>query len=139
MEQKHNFEAPKEDPKSGNTAASKLTGATPPVQKDQDLHALNKKDIPNREPATDEESPEGKLTGVANADNSVADTLVGGAQKGKANGETWENDKASKARHESKTSTWTEETSGSTAQDPKVDKDKKKKDDQTDEYSTWHV
>jgi hypothetical protein len=139
MEQKHNFEPPKEDPKAGNTAASKLTGATPPVQKDKDLQALNPKDIPNREPATDEESAEGKLTGSANADNSAKDALVGGAQKGKSDGETWENDKASKALHQSKTSTWTEETSGSTAQDPKVDKEAKKKDDQTDDYSTWHV
>lgn len=134
MEQKHNFE-PQEDPKKGNTAASKLTGNTPPVTKNEDLKALKQDDIPNREPATDEESATGKLTGSASAGKAGADEVVGGAQKGKADGETWENDKESKAIHQPRTSTATKETSGSTAQDAKNDPETGKPDD----YSTWHV
>lgn len=134
MEQKHNFEPPKEDPKTGNAAASKLTGDTPPVSKNEDLNALKPENMPNREPATDEESAEGKLTGSAAATNSSEP--VGGAQKGKADGETWENDKHTKATSQPRTSTHTKETSGSTAQDPKTGDDAAGK---PDDYSTWHV
>jgi len=69
-------------------------------------------EIQGTDRAVTEESQEGILRGTAEpADNTQR---VGGAQTGLEEGETWENDKNSKAINQKTTTTWNKETSGST-------------------------
>lgn len=68
------------------------------------------KEIQGTDRAVTEESQEGILRGTASPSE---DQKVGGAQTGLEEGETWENDKGTKAVNQPNTTSYNKETSGS--------------------------